>query len=43
MSNSVDLDETEPSRLDLRCLQMPIIIAFGSERVYILIFYTGLP
>ena len=36
MSNSVDPDETahyEPSHLDLRCLQMPIIIAYGSERV----------
>ena len=22
----------EPSHLDLRCLQMPIIIAYGSER-----------
>ena len=36
MSNSVDPDETahyEPSHLDLRCLQKPIIIAFGSERV----------
>ena len=31
MSNSVDLDETahyEPSHLDLRCLQKPIIIAY---------------
>ena len=35
MSNSVDPDETdhEPSHLDLRCLQKPIIIACGSERV----------
>ena len=36
MSNSVDRDETahhEPSHLDLRCLQKPIIIACGSERV----------
>ena len=36
MSNSVDLDETahyEPSHLDLCCLQKPIIIAYGSERV----------
>ena len=35
MSNSEDPDETahhEPSRLDLRCLQKPIIIAYGSER-----------
>ena len=36
MSNSVDSDETaydEPSHLDLCCLQKPIIIACGSERV----------
>ena len=36
MSNSVDPDETahyEPSHLDLRCLQKPIIIAHGDERV----------
>ena len=36
MSNSVDLDETdhyEPSHLDLCCLQQPVIIACGSERV----------
>ena len=36
MSNSVDPDETahiEPSHLDLRCLQKPVIIACGSERV----------
>ena len=36
MSNSVDPDETaqyEPSHLDLRCLQKPIIIAYGSKRV----------
>ena len=36
MSNSVDPDETahyEPSHLDLRCLQKPIVIAYGSERV----------
>ena len=38
MSNSVDPDETahdhdEPSHLDLRCLQKPIIIACGCERV----------
>ena len=35
MSNSVDPDETahyEPSHLDLRCLQRPIMIAYGSER-----------
>ena len=36
MSNSIDPDETahyEPSHLDLCCLQKPIIIACGSERV----------
>ena len=33
MSNSVDPDETEPSHLDLCCLQKPIIIACGSERL----------
>ena len=36
MSNSVDLDETahyEPSHMDPCCLQKPIIIACGSERV----------
>ena len=36
MSKSVDPDETahyEPSHLDLCCLQKPIIIACGSERV----------
>ena len=35
MSNSEDPDETdyEPSNLDLRCLQKPIIIVCGSERV----------
>ena len=35
MSNSIDPDETahyEPSHLDLRCLQKPVIIAYGSER-----------
>ena len=34
MSNSIDPDETahyEPSHLDLRCLQKPII-AYGSEK-----------
>ena len=31
MSNSVDPDE--PSHLDLRYLQTPIIIVYGSERV----------
>ena len=36
MSNNVDPDETahyEPSHLDLRCLQNPLCIAYGSERV----------
>ena len=36
MSNSVDPDGTvlyEPSRLDLHCLQKPVIIACGSVRV----------
>ena len=36
MSNSVDPDEMahyEPSHLDLCCLQKPIIITCGSERV----------
>ena len=36
MSNRVDPDEAahnEPSHLDLPCLQKPIIIACGSERV----------
>ena len=36
MSNSVDSDETahnEPSHHDLCCLQKPIIITCGSERV----------
>ena len=32
MSNSVD-ELNEPSHLDLRCLQKPIITACGSERV----------
>ena len=31
MSNSIDPDE--PSHLDLSCLQKPIIIAYGRERV----------
>ena len=42
MSNSVDPDETahyEPSNLDLRCLQKPIIIACGSERVNVILDY----
>ena len=34
-SNSVDPDETEPSHLNLCCLQKPNIIAYGSERVNI--------
>ena len=36
MSNSEYPDETahyEPSHLDLRCLQKPVITACGSERV----------
>ena len=36
MSNRVDPDKTahyEPSHLDLRCLQKPMITAYGSERV----------
>ena len=36
MQNSVDPNETahyEPSHLDLRCLQKPIIFGYGSERV----------
>ena len=36
MSNSVDPDETahnEPSHLDLHCLQKPITMACGNERV----------
>ena len=36
ISNSSDLDETahhEPSHLVLRCLQKPIDIVYGSERV----------
>ena len=36
MSNMVDPEETgrfEPSHLDLRCFQKPIIIAYGSESV----------
>ena len=33
MSNSVDPDETAQSHLDLCCLQKPIIIVCGSERV----------
>ena len=33
MSNSVYPDDDEPSHLDLRCLQKPVIIAYGSERV----------
>ena len=36
MSKRLDNDNTvhyEPSHLDLRCLQKPIIIAYGSERI----------
>ena len=36
MSNSINRNDTanyEPSHLDLRCLQKPIVIAWGSERV----------
>ena len=36
MSNNIDPDEmahNEPSHLDLWCLQKPIIIVYGSERV----------
>ena len=43
MSNSVDPEETayyEPSQLDLCCLQKPVIIARGSERVDIKIFLS---
>ena len=39
MSNSIDPDEMahcELSYQDLRCLQKPVIIAYGSERVDIL-------
>ena len=42
MSNSIDPDETahyEPSHLDRYCLQKPIIIACGSERVNTLYKY----
>ena len=42
MSNSVDPDVTahyEPSHLDPRCLQKPIIIACVSERVKFLLYY----
>ena len=36
MSNSIDPDKTahyEPSHQDLHCLQKPIVITYGSERV----------
>ena len=34
MSNNVDLDEmVHNSHLDLGCLQKPIVITYGSERV----------
>ena len=43
MSNSVDPDEMahyEPSHLDLRCLQKPIVITYGSERVHVCYSYN---
>ena len=45
MLNSGDPDETahyEPSHLDLRCFQKPVVIAYGSERIkaYILRAYS---
>ena len=33
MSNSVDPDETAHCHLDLCCLQKPVVIAYGSEKV----------
>ena len=36
MSNSIDPDEMahyEPSHLGRRCLQKPVVIAYGSEKV----------
>ena len=36
MPNRVDPDKAahdEPSHMDLRCLQKPVIIAYGSKRV----------
>ena len=45
MSNIVDPDEMahyEPSHLDLRCLQKPIVIAYGSERVNPLLHWCGM-
>ena len=41
MSNSVDPDDTaihEPSHLDLRYFQKPIIIVCGSERIKAYLF-----
>ena len=46
MPNSVDPDETahyEPSHLDICCLQKPIIIACGSERVKLCFVIVALP
>ena len=43
MSNSVDPDETahfEPSHLDLCCLEKPIVINYGSERVKSELWFT---
>ena len=34
MSNSVDPNETAHHDLDQRCMQKPVIVACGSERVY---------
>ena len=45
MSNSVDPDETahyEQSHLDVCCLQNPVIIARGSERVNQIVHMAGL-
>ena len=38
MSNSVDPDKT--AHLDLCCLQKPIIIAYGNERITLLFDFT---
>ena len=43
MSKSVNPDEMahyEPSHLDVRCLQKPIFIAYGSEIIKLLCQYT---